>query len=156
MTNILIRQANQEDLQTLLAFEQDLINAEKPFDPTFVPERFSYYDLKTIIDSDTAEVLVAELDGKLIGSGHARIRVGEPYNQFKEYAFFGFMYSSPDYRGKGINKLIMDGLFEWAKARNLSEIRLQVYDENTPAIRAYEKVGFKKILTTMRLQIGDI
>jgi len=156
MTDVLIRQAKQQDLNTLLEFEQDLINSEKPFDPTFVPERFSYYDLKAMIDSEVAEVLVAELDGVLVGSGHARIRTGEPYNQFKEYAFFGFMYSSPDYRGKGINKLIMEGLFEWAKSRNLSEIRLQVYDENTPAIRAYEKVGFKKILTTMRLQIGDI
>ena len=156
MTEILIRKARQEDLQTLLAFEQDLIRAERPFDSTMVQEKFSYYDLKKMIDSDEAEVLVAEIDGVLVGSGHARIREGETYNKFNKYAFFGFMYSSPDYRGKGINKLIMEGLFQWAKERGLDEIRLQVYDENAPAIRAYEKVGFKKILTTMRLRVNDI
>ncbi|MGB5500466.1 MAG: GNAT family N-acetyltransferase, partial [Maribacter sp.] len=32
------------------------------------------------------------------------------------------------------------------------EIRLTVYDENHAAIRAYEKVGFKKHIIEMRLQ----
>jgi GNAT superfamily N-acetyltransferase len=155
MRNVVIRQAREEDLPTLLEFEQGLIDAERPFDPTLVSEQFSYYDLKKMIESENADVLVAVSDGQLIGSGHVRIRTGEAYNQFKEYAFLGFMYSRPEHRGKGINKLIMDELFKWAKSRNLTEIRLQVYDENSPAIRAYEKVGFKKVLTTMRLDTNN-
>jgi ribosomal protein S18 acetylase RimI-like enzyme len=151
MSNVVIRQAQDVDLPVLLEFEQGLISAERPFDPTLVSERFSYYDLKQMIESDEAEVVVATIGGELVGSGHARIRTGESFNQFEKYAFFGFMYSSPEHRGKGINKLIMDELFKWAKSRELTEIRLQVYDENSPAIRAYEKVGFKKVLTTMRL-----
>ncbi len=156
LNNIIIRRAKKEDLPTLLEFEQDLIQTEKPFDPTFIPERFSYYDIKALMENEEAEVLVAETNGVLVGSGHARTRMGESYNAFGAHAFLGFMYCRPDYRGKGINKLIIDGLLEWARARNLTEIKLQVYDENAPAIRAYEKVGFKKILTTMRLDINDI
>lgn len=155
MENITVRQASIEDLPMLLEFEQDLINAERPFEPTFTDGKFHYYDLKKMIESDEAEVVVAETDGKIVGSGHARIREAENYNCFDRYAFFGFMYSAPEYRGKGINQLIMNELFKWANARGLNEIRLQVYDENTPAIRAYEKVGFKKILTTMRLDTRD-
>jgi ribosomal protein S18 acetylase RimI-like enzyme len=151
MNNIIIRKARPEDLPILLDFEQDLINAERPFDPTFVSQTFHYYDLKTMIESEETRVLVAELHGVLVGSGHARIRTGEPYNQFEKYAFLGFMYCAPAYRGRGINRLIMDELFKWVKDRGLTEIRLQVYDENDPAIRAYEKAGFKKILTTMRM-----
>lgn len=155
MENITVRRASMDDLPMLLEFEQDLINAERPFEPTFTDGKFHYYDLQKMIENSDTEVVVAETDGKFVGSGHARIREGESYNNFEKYAFFGFMYSSPEHRGKGINKLIMNELFKWANARGLTEIRLQVYDENTPAIRAYEKVGFKKILTTMRLDTRD-
>lgn len=148
---ILIRQARPEDLPTLLAFEQALIEAERPCDPTMRPDEFHYYDLKAMILSDEAEVLVAEHDGKLVGSGHAKVRQPQPYNNFGPYAFLGFMYVMPEYRGKGINQRIIGELTTWAGKRGLQEIRLQVYDENIAAVKAYEKVGFRKILTEMRL-----
>lgn len=156
MENILIRKAELADLPILLEFEQQLIMAERPLDPTFTPDKFSYYDLENMIQDDQTEVLVADMDGRVVASGHVRIRQGEAYNQFDRYAFFGFMYSDPAYRGRGLNKLIMDELIRWSHARGLKEIRLQVYDDNAPAVRAYEKVGFKKHLTTMRLYTDDL
>ena len=151
MENIQIRQARLDELPTLLQFEQNLIAAERPLDDTFVTEEFHYYDLEKMIRSDEAEVLVATLDGRLIASGHARILEGKPYNSFERYAFLGFMYTEPDMRGRGINKLIIDALVKWARKKGLDEVRLQVYADNTPAVVAYEKVGFKKMLTEMRL-----
>jgi RimJ/RimL family protein N-acetyltransferase len=35
----------------------------------------------------------------------------------------------------------------------LTEVRLQVYTENNAAIRAYEKAGFKQIMTEMRYEL---
>jgi len=151
MDNIQIRRARLDELPTLLQFEQNLIAAERPLDETLVSEEFHYYDLEKMIRSDEAEVLVATLDGRLIASGHARILEGKPYSNFKRYAFLGFMYTEPDMRGRGVNKLIIDALVEWAREKGLDEVRLQVYSDNTPAVAAYEKVGFKKILTEMRL-----
>jgi len=60
------------------------------------------------------------------------------------------MYVEPVYRGQGVNKLIIEKLVEWSREKGLKEIRLQVYSDNLPALRAYEKVGFRKILTEMR------
>lgn len=154
MENIQIRQARLDELPTLLAFEQNLIAAERPLDVTFISEEFHYYDLEKMIRSDEAEVLVAVMGDRLVASGHARILEGKPYNNFKRYAFLGFMYTEPDMRGRGINKLIIDELVEWARKKGLEEVRLQVYADNTPAVAAYEKVGFKKMLTEMRLATG--
>lgn len=154
MENIQIRQARPDELPTLLQFEQNLIAAERPLDDTLVSGQFQYYDLEKLIRSDEAEVLVAVLGDRLVASGHARILEGKPYNSFKRYAFLGFMYTEPDMRGRGINKLIIDALVEWARKKGLDEVRLQVYDDNTPAVAAYEKVGFKKMLTEMRLATG--
>ncbi|WP_353721289.1 GNAT family N-acetyltransferase [Dyadobacter sp. 676] len=151
MENIQIRQARLDELPTLLAFEQNLIANERPFDDTLVEHTFHYYDLEKMIRSDDAEVLVAVLGDRLVASGHARILEGKSYNRFQRYAFLGFMYTEPDMRGRGINKLIIDELVVWARKKGLDEVRLQVYSDNASAVTAYEKVGFRKILTEMRL-----
>jgi len=151
MNNIQIRKATLEDLPFLLKFEQGIISAERPFDETLLHEKFHYYDLSERIKGPDAEVVVAEINGIVVGGGSAVIKEGKPYNKFSQYAFLGFMYVEPAYRGQGVNKLVIEKLVAWANERGLKEIRLQVYSDNLPAIRAYEKVGFAKILTEMRL-----
>lgn len=149
--NIIIREGTRSDHPTLLKFEQGIIAAERPFDETLVSEEFHYYDLAARLKDPEAAVVVAEVNGNLVGSGSAIIKTGNTYNTFSRYAFLGFMYVDPAYRGKGINSLIIQALVDWSHKKGLQEIRLHVYSENVPAIKAYEKVGFKKILTEMRL-----
>ena len=146
-----IRTARLEDLDILLKFEQGIIEAERPFDTTMKKEHFHYYDLKAMLNKDDCAVIVAEENGQLLGSGSARILEGKNYNTYTSYAFLGFMYVDPAFRGRGVNSLIIDALKEWTMSKGLTEIRLQVYSENSSAIKAYEKVGFKPILTEMRL-----
>ena len=45
---------------------------------------------------------------------------------------------------------IRDSLITWSHAKNLREIKLEVYDGNEVAIKAYEKMGFKKNIVEMR------
>ncbi|MGK0455528.1 MAG: ribosomal protein S18 acetylase RimI-like enzyme, partial [Paraglaciecola sp.] len=49
-----------------------------------------------------------------------------------------------------------DALFAWSKIRNINEIRLDVYETNPSAIRAYEKTGFQKHMMHMRLNLHDL
>lgn len=98
-------------------------------------------------------MLVAVVEDQLVGSGYAKLLDAKPYQKYKKYACLGFMYVKPAYRGQGINKLILERLISWAKERNISEVRLQVYDENTIAKNAYRKVGFKPNLLEMRMEI---
>src|SRR5687767_13466130 len=146
-----IRSATLADLPDLLRFEQGIVAAERPFDETLLSGLFHYYDLAERIRDPDAEVVVAEINGAVVAGGSAVIKNGNSYNTFDRYAFLGFMYVEPAHRGQGINRAIIDKLTEWSEKKGLKEIRLQVYSDNIPAIRAYEKVGFKKILTEMRL-----
>ncbi len=52
------------------------------------------------------ELLVAEIDRELIGSGYARIERSKPYFQYAWHTYLGFMYVVPEHRGKGISKKI--------------------------------------------------
>src|SRR5690349_20439089 len=144
MEQVSIRKATMDDMKALLRFEQGVIAAERPFDPTIRKGHVNYYDLPFMIDADHIHLIVAEINGLPIGSGYARIEEDKHFLNHTHYAFLGFMYVEPEYRGKGVNKMIIDALTDWAHARGLEEIRLEVYAENEAAIRAYEKVGFGK------------
>ena len=153
MNEVTIRKAKKEELGQLLAFEQAIIDIGVLYDPTAKAKGFHYYDLDNLIESAEALVLVAEIDNEIVASGLGYIKPGNVYNVFAHYADLRFMYVKPEHRGKGINQLIIEELKNWAKSRGLSEIRLNVYDENTRAVKSYEKAGFKKILVEMRMQI---
>ena len=155
MTSIIIRQARQSDLETLLEFEQGIIAYERPFDTTLKEERISYYDISAMIDVDDIEVLVAEDNGILVASGYAKTVQSKPYQKFEQHAYLGFMFVDPDYRGQGVNNRIVEGLTNWAKSKGLYEIRLEVYSENVAALRAYEKAGFDKNLVEMRMSLDN-
>ena len=154
MDNLIIRQAVIEDLPTLLQFEQELINAERPFDVTIRGGKISYYDIEEYISKEDVQVLVAEHNGNVVSSGYALIKAARHYLDHAQYSYLGFMYTIPSYRGKGINKLIIAELIQWSKNRGLKEVRLTVYDQNIPAIKAYKKAGFTAHIAEMRLDTG--
>jgi ribosomal protein S18 acetylase RimI-like enzyme len=150
MEQITIRTATLDDLDTLLRFEQGVIAAERPFDITIKDGHVSYYDILHMIKAPHIEIVVAQLDDEIIGCGYARIEDGRLYLKHKQHAYLGFMYVDPKYRGKGVNKMVIEALTQWAISQNMTELRMDVYDENLPAISAYEKVGFVKHLVQMR------
>ena len=153
MEQIIIREANLQDLDTLLEFEQGIVTAERPYDPTLKPGRINYYDLAAYITDNEIGVFVAELDSVVVGSGYALIRDAKPYLKHQQYAYLGFMYVAPAQRGKGVNKRIIDALKTWALERGITEIRLEVYADNQAAIKAYSKVGFTPNLLEMRINL---
>ena len=156
MELITVRTATLNDLDTLRRFEQGVITAERPFDVTIKEGHVNYYDIVHLIEAPHIEIVVAESEGKIIGCGYARIEDGRVYLKHKQHAYLGFMYVDPQYRGKGVNKLVIETLTQWAISQNITELRLDVYDENLPAISAYEKVGFVKHLVQMRKGLADL
>ena len=155
MNEIKIRKATLDDLEQLLVFEQSLIKFERSFDPTVKPDPVNYYDLKAMLTSLPIEVAVAELNNKIIGSGYARIDKSKPFLKHEHHAYLGFMYVLPEYRGKGINKQIIDHLKDWAASQNVNEFRLEVYYDNDSAIKAYEKIGFSRYSLEMRYNLKE-
>ena len=153
MDTITTRSAIDDDLETLYRFEQGIISTERPFDPTLKEGRIHYYDLRAMIGAPDVELAVA-LDGsKVVGSGYARVTGSKIYLKHQQHVYLGFMYVEPGYRGKGVNQKIIGHLKKWAIAKGITEMRLDVYHDNLPAIKAYEKYGFSKLLVEMRMGI---
>ncbi|MGE8526288.1 GNAT family N-acetyltransferase [Chryseobacterium rhizosphaerae] len=150
---MITREATEKDLEILLEFEQGIVFAERPFNSTLIDGEIHYYDLNEFIQSPDATLIIVEDDDEIVASGYALIKTSEKdYNNFKSYAYLGFMYVKPEYRGKGINKIITDELVSWSTSKGITEVRLDVYAENESAVKAYEKAGFEPLLLTMRLK----
>ncbi|ASU35955.1 GNAT family N-acetyltransferase [Mucilaginibacter xinganensis] len=151
MEQIITRKARPGDLDVLLTFEQGIIAAERPFDPTLKEGEIHYYDIAWMITAPHVEIVVAELDNEIIGSGYARMEDSKVYLKHPKYCHLGFMYVKPEHRGKGVNHKILAALKQWAVSHNITELRLEVYNENLPARKAYEKAGFTPNLLEMRI-----
>jgi len=153
--NPIVRKATKKDLPVLMEFMNGLVEAERPMDPTIKDGHVVYYDLSEIMSNEESDLFVVELNNELVASGYAKIKDDRPYLKHKKQGYLGFMFVPKKHRGNGYNKLIMDALLKWCKNRNISEIRLDVYEDNPSAIRAYEKAGLKKHLITMRMNLND-
>lgn len=56
-----------------------------------------------------------------------------------ELTYFGLI---PEWRGRGLSKLMMNFLRDWASANNRTHVTLAVDLRNAPAIRLYQNFGF--------------
>lgn len=148
--DVIIRRAKHQDLPILEEFLQELITVERPMDPSLEQVMFiKYYELASFIESNTAELFVATVNGEIVGSGYGDIRQNKAHFAHSNYGYVGFMFVKEDFRGHGISSKVLDAIFDWFRSKGITETRLTVYQENPSAIRAYEKVGYKKNLIEM-------
>ena len=152
---ITIRKATTEDLSILYEFEQGVLHAERPMDKTLKATKTYYYDIPNLISDLKVELVIAEINGVIAGCGYARIKQARDCFQFDQFCYLGFMFTKEDYRGKGVNKTIMNYLYDWSLSKGIYEVRLEVYPSNNAAIKAYEKVGMQATMHTMRIDLRN-
>ena len=145
-----LRDANIQDLPTLLKCEKGIVDAERPYHDGLADDPIHYYDLTEFIKSRNAVVRVLEYDHKIVATGYVNIIEAKSYETLENLGYIGFIYVSPEHRGKGLSNIIIDSLCNWCKNRNIKEVRLEVYLQNKRAIRAYEKSDFSPHLLSMR------
>jgi ribosomal protein S18 acetylase RimI-like enzyme len=153
MDEINIREAILGDESILLEFEQKVLESERPYNPVIKPFGAFYYDLGNLLADNKSHLLVAEVCGRVVGSGYAQIRASKQSLNHAVHSYLGFMYVVPECRGRGVNKSILEKLIKWSKSHGITDCYLDVYSENEGAIRAYEKVGFKKSMIEMKLNL---
>ncbi|MGJ8759569.1 MAG: GNAT family N-acetyltransferase [Polaribacter sp.] len=153
MNKISIRTANLKDLETLLEFEQGVVAAERPLDPFLGDGKLSYYNIPELISNEDIYFIVATCYNQLVASGYLRIENSKHYHKNPKHGYIGFIFVKPAFRGNKISNLILESLKDWAIKKDLKELRLDVYSNNSAAIKSYERFGFTKILVNMKMSI---
>lgn len=140
MSEIRIEEVHETDFATEL--HSVLSEAFEPYRNFYTPEAFAQTILTPQIIahriiSDSVHVLAAFRDSEIAGTVSLRKKnVGELY--------FQSMGVKPSQAGKGIGGLLLKKIEEIAIEKGCAEILLDTFYALTPAIRLYEKFGFKK------------
>lgn len=123
---MIIRKMNSADLPKVLLVD------EKSFTKTWTDGMFS-----DEINKEYSDYFVAEADGEIIAYGG----IWSIY----ETAELMRIAVTPDYRGKGIAKAIIERMITCAKERGCERMMLEVRESNTSARELYKRCGFCEI-----------
>ena len=88
--------------------------------------------------ADSVAFFVIRDAGAAAGCGGIKL-FGAEYGEIKR------MYVRPQFRRRGLGKLMLDHLTEYAKANGVGILRLETGVHQDAAIGLYEQVGFKRI-----------
>jgi len=145
MTQITIRAAVVEDVHDIVAITEAVaaegrwIGREAPIDAAVTSERV----LGSIDNPDHLSLVAVAAGaedgarGSVVGQLHLGVA---PYG----VASLG-MLLTPEHRGQGIGRRLMDEAIAWARARpDVHKIDLQVWPHNEPGIRLYRSCGFEQ------------
>jgi ribosomal protein S18 acetylase RimI-like enzyme len=91
-------------------------------------------------------VWIAEEDGRVIGSVAMRLLAPNE-------AELKRMYLTPDRRGRGLGRRLLELALDWAQERDVSTVRLDTAQEMKAAQGLYESVGFTR--TGTRTEVGE-
>lgn len=128
------------------SFEAAFGPKNKPEDMhDYLEKSFSLAQIKTELEDPISFFLLAFQDGILIAysklilnKGHACVKGEAPVELQR-------IYVEPQAIGQGIGSQILEASIQEARRVGQKTIWLGVWDENTKAIRFYERQGFSKI-----------
>ena len=98
---------------------------------------WNYNILKEELESDTSKYIVAKIDNEVVGFAGIKIIIDE--------ADIMNIVTKKSYRNQGIGTLLLRSLISIASKLQLSNISLEVNEENLSAIHLYEKFGFHNL-----------
>jgi GNAT superfamily N-acetyltransferase len=102
------------------------------WDPAAAAER-----LAEAIGGDTAEVFVADVDGKI--AGFATVYDEFDSVRFGHRAWVEDLAVDPDRRSQGLGKALLDAAKDWARARGASHLELDSAETRADAHRFYDR-----------------
>jgi ribosomal protein S18 acetylase RimI-like enzyme len=109
----------------------------------FSPEEYEPQLRAAASRAETATVLAAELDGRLVGAVTVATRGGEWAEQaVPGEAVVRMLVVDPAARGAGVGEALVRGCLEAARTDGCTVVRLSTKVEMTTAHRIYERLGF--------------
>ena len=97
--------------------------------------------LKAIRRYRYAAVLVAQLDGQIVG----RLSIGRESHPASEHVADVGLMVAEGYRRRGIGRALMAGAEAWARSVGVRKIELHVFPHNQAALALYDQIGYRRV-----------
>jgi GNAT superfamily N-acetyltransferase len=147
--NIEYFQATPFDLEQICELNNYLarLNAEK-FDSTYnlawiETENYREFFAK-YLNSEDKFLLIAQMEGKMVGYVSGLIYPGPDYRQSMVLAELDNLLVVPEFQQQGIGKELMAKFIGWAKSKGANRLRTNVYAKNLEAMEFYKHLGLEE------------
>ncbi len=154
-----IRQATIKDFDGILNIKLEAKEEEREFNQFLKPvrdvkEHYEKY-LRNDLSSEWRAVLVAEENSKIIGLVVGKIYRTLKISGYERSGYISNVYIRKEFRRKGIACELVEEVIKWFKQKEATNITLEIYKNNKPAIDLYHKLGFIDHCIAMKKQIGN-
>jgi ribosomal protein S18 acetylase RimI-like enzyme len=123
-----VRSGTIDDLDALMALEASV----------FAADCMARKNLKRFLSVPTADVLIADCNGEMLGCAIVSFRVAS------QLARLYSMAVAQASEGSGVAALLLGAAEAAACARACTQIRLEVHEDNGRAIACYRKAGYRE------------
>ena len=110
---------------------------------------------ESIFENDDQDILVADIDGTVVGFSHVMILEQKKIACLKPQTavYIQDLDVIESERNQGIGTLLIKASKEYGKRRGADFIRTQVFPQNIEGIRFYERNGFCEMMKTIESQL---
>ena len=156
--DIYIRKATVDDIESLrglyLALEEDGVRYQP--EHFVIGERTDEF-FQNIFDSDTQDILVADIDGLAVGFVHVMILQQKKVSCLKPQTvvYMQDLCVREDMRNNKIGAKLVRAAKDYGKEHKADFIRTQVFPGNVDGMRFYERNGFGEMMKTIECQSLD-
>ncbi len=123
-----VRRAGRSDLERLVELEA-----------SFPGDRLKRSALVRLLGRDSAQVWVADAGGAIVADAVVLFRKG-----FASARLYSLVVQ-PASRGRGMARVLLDHAEAGARERGCVSMRLEVREDNTPAVELYRKRGYEVV-----------
>lgn len=142
--NIKIQTAKSEDWELIQRLNNQVFLHDQESDDDldmnwpYSPKGIGYY--KKLADGKYGKCYIAYIEGKPVGYVALAIKdFGYRKSKYVEIENIGV---DPEYRSRGIGKLLIEETIKWAKEQKATKLFVSAYWKNKSAINFYKKNGF--------------
>jgi ribosomal protein S18 acetylase RimI-like enzyme len=157
--NASIRMAQAGDLDNLARLLDEVVLLHHDEDPTqfLGPEAATHqrYLEERFQDPDAA-IFVADDKGTPAGVAVTVIREAPPFLNPNKFVLLENLAVTTKFRRTGVGRKLVDAAMLWARARDMKELDLHVYEFNHTAIHFYEALGFRTVSRRMKRSLPPL
>jgi ribosomal protein S18 acetylase RimI-like enzyme len=161
--SVRVREGREEDRGSLQGFHRELyvVHRDHVLEADDVPlvdyrdyEQVLADDLAALLSDRSAIVLVAEIDGRIVGYITGRVRV-EPRRVLPRRGIVEDWYVDETVRGSGVGRALFEELERRFSGRGCDVVESATWANNDGARKAHEALGFREIRVMFRKRTSD-
>ncbi|EHR79752.1 hypothetical protein OCC_02209 [Thermococcus litoralis DSM 5473] len=141
MSDLIIRKAQESDLNEIKSLIIELIETLESQEG--IDENAVFENCKKLLTTPNAYLLVAELNGKVVGALHLNIR--RTILHSAPSALIDELVASKELRNQGIGRKLIRAAMELCKELRHTEIEVSTEISNLKAREFYKSMGFEEV-----------